>query len=106
MNLLLDECVDHRFASEIQGHTIFTVTGVGWAGVKNGELLSRSKERFDALITVDKRMPEHYDKRSVPLPVVILVARSIQLKHLRPLIPSLHKLLEKKLENGFHVLET
>jgi hypothetical protein len=29
---------------------------MGWAGVKNGELLTRAAGEFDALITIDRSM--------------------------------------------------
>jgi hypothetical protein len=40
MRVLLDECIDRRFAREIIGYEVKTVPQMGWAGVKNGNLLS------------------------------------------------------------------
>jgi hypothetical protein len=34
MKVLLDECVDVRFRHAITGHSVFTVTYMGWNGVK------------------------------------------------------------------------
>lgn len=39
MRVLLDECVDRRLAEHILGHDVKTVPEVGWAALKNGELL-------------------------------------------------------------------
>ena len=33
-----------------------TVPQVGWAGIKNGELLSRAQSQFDAFVTVDRNL--------------------------------------------------
>jgi hypothetical protein len=33
-----------------------TVQDMGWAGVKNGELLRRAENQFDLLLTADKRL--------------------------------------------------
>lgn len=44
MRILLDENIPVAFAAELSGHDVDTVTGVGWAGVKNGKLLSLASE--------------------------------------------------------------
>jgi hypothetical protein len=36
---LLDECVDRRLARDIEGREVKTVPQMGWAGIKNGELM-------------------------------------------------------------------
>jgi hypothetical protein len=55
--VLLDECVDRRLAADIQGHDVKTVPEVGWAALKNGDLLSRAQHEFDALVTTDRNLP-------------------------------------------------
>jgi len=52
VRLLLDECVDRRLARDIHGHDVSTVSELGWAGIRNGELLARSAGRFDVFVTV------------------------------------------------------
>ena len=54
MRVLLDECVPRALRNDIPGHEVKTVAEVGWAGVKNGELLRRAAAAFDVLITVDR----------------------------------------------------
>ena len=39
MKVILDECLPKRLISELPGYEVVTVPMVGWAGVKNGELL-------------------------------------------------------------------
>ena len=39
MRILLDECVDRRLAREIVGHEVRTVPQMGWASIRNGDLL-------------------------------------------------------------------
>ena len=55
MRILLDECVPKRLAQAFgSDHSVATVTGLGWAGTKNGELLRLAADNgFDAFITVD-----------------------------------------------------
>jgi hypothetical protein len=50
MRVLLDENVPVDLASLLDRHNVETVSGLGWDGVKNGELLLRMRGRFDALL--------------------------------------------------------
>ena len=54
MRLLLDECVPKRLKRELLDHEVNTVQDMGWAGIKNGELLKLADGQFDALLTVDQ----------------------------------------------------
>ena len=49
MRVLLDERVDWRLLREIPGHDVKTAGQLGWAAVRNGELLTLAEEQFDAL---------------------------------------------------------
>jgi Domain of unknown function (DUF5615) len=46
MRVLLDECVPRALRNDIPGHEVQTVAEVGWAGVKNGELLRLAATAF------------------------------------------------------------
>lgn len=54
MKVLLDENLDWRLCRELPGHQVDSVSKIGWAGVKNGELLRRANAAYDMLITMDK----------------------------------------------------
>ena len=56
MKLLLDECVDRRFAKELLGHFVKTVPQIGLATIKNGELLALAEQEFEVFITVDRNL--------------------------------------------------
>ena len=53
MKLLFDECIDRKLAREFVGCEVKTVPHMGWAGVKNGQLLTLAEADFDMFITVD-----------------------------------------------------
>ena len=44
--LLLDECIPRKFKSHLSGYDCLTVPGAGWAGKKNGELLSLAENAW------------------------------------------------------------
>ena len=87
--MLLDECVDRRLATDIQGHDVKTVPEVGWAALKNGELLNRAQLGFDALVTTDRNLPFQQDLSRFSIAVIVLRAQSNRVTDLRRLIPEL-----------------
>ena len=73
------------------------MTGLGWAGVKNGDLLGRATGRFDVFVTVDRNLVFQQPIDKLGLAVVILRARSNRLADLKPLVPALLRVLSKPL---------
>lgn len=91
MKVLLDECIDRRFAKEIEGHEVVTVPQVGWAGIENGELLRRAQEQFDVFVTVDRNLSFQQHLPQFSIAVIVLQAPTNRLKDLRPLVPQLQR---------------
>lgn len=83
MNVLLDECVPARLARSLTGHTVTTVPRRGWAGIKNGDLLSLAEKEFDIFVTVDKNLSEQQDVAQFDIAVVLIRSRSNQLEELQ-----------------------
>ena len=89
MKILLDECVDWRLSRDLQDHEVKTSRQMGWATVKNGELLVLASETFDVFVTVDRKLPSQQNLNVLAIAVVVLRARTNRLADLRPLVPSL-----------------
>ena len=94
MRVLLDENLPVDFASLVTWHVVETVSGLGWSGVKNGELLERMEGRFDALLTMDRNLPHQRNVAALPFGIVVIQARSNRMVHLRPLVPQVLSALE------------
>ena len=58
MRVLIDECTPKALKRVLadHGHECRTVQEAGWAGKKNGELLSVAENAFDVLVTVDTNL--------------------------------------------------
>jgi predicted nuclease of predicted toxin-antitoxin system len=56
MRILLDECIDSRLAKEFGGYEIKTLPQMGWAGIKDRELLRLAASVFDVFITADRNL--------------------------------------------------
>ena len=89
MKILLDECLDRRLAKQIVGHEVMTVPQMGWAGIKNGDLLALAQDQFDAFVTVDKNLFFQQNLPYFNLSVIILQAPTNRLRDLEPLVPKL-----------------
>lgn len=93
MRLLLDECIDRRLAKEFIGQKIQTVQQMGWAGTKNGKLLTLAEKEFDVFITVDRNLSFEQNLPKFNIAVVVLKAHSNRLADLRPLVPKILAIL-------------
>ncbi len=89
MRVLLDESLPHDLAAELPGHDVRTVSGQGWAGLENGELLRRARGEFDVFVTMDQNLPHQQNLRAIGTPVVLVYAKSNRFVDLRPLIPAI-----------------
>jgi hypothetical protein len=83
----------HDLSRELPGHDVRTVSGHGWAGLPNGELLRRARGEFEAFLTMDQGLPYQQNLSAVGLPVVLIHARSNRMADLRPLIPAMLEVL-------------
>ena len=87
MQILLDECIDRRLARQLPGHVVKTAPQMGWAGIKDGELLRFAEQEFDVLITVDRNLPFQQNLSVLDLAVLVLQTPSNRLADLQVLIP-------------------
>ena len=89
MKILLDECIDRRLAKELMGHTVKTVPQMGWATIKNGQLLALAEKTFDIFVTVDRNLSFQQHLPKFKIAVLVLKAPSNRLVDLRPLVPKM-----------------
>jgi predicted nuclease of predicted toxin-antitoxin system len=89
VKLLLDECLDRRLAKDLAGRDVKTVPQMGWAGIKNGELLTLAEKEFDIFITVDKNLSFQQNLPKFNIAVLVLHATSNRLADLRLLAPKI-----------------
>lgn len=62
---------------------------MGWATIKNGELLALAAKEFDVFVTVDRNLSFQQRLPAFDIAVVVLRANSNRLGDLRLLVPSL-----------------
>lgn len=86
MRVLLDENLPQGLASELPGHDVATVHGLGWAGIKNGELLQRATGKIDAFLTMDRNIEHQQKVGALSFGIVLIRAQSNRMQDLRPLV--------------------
>lgn len=70
-----------------------TVQDKNWAGLKNGELLSKAQKEFDVFVTSDKNLSFQQNLPRYDITVLVLCPVSSQLEDVRAIFPKLQKLL-------------
>jgi predicted nuclease of predicted toxin-antitoxin system len=93
MRILLDECLPRKLKYDIPDHDVSTVIEMGWASIRNGQLLSRAQATYDVLLTVDRNM-EHQQDIAIYDLAVVLIARSNKRQTLGALVPALLAILD------------
>jgi len=94
LRILLDENLDWRLERDLAGHDVASVPRIGWAGITNGELMSRAQDHFDILITIVTGLVHQRNIAEQRIAVLVLKARSNRLADTRPLIPKVLSILE------------
>jgi hypothetical protein len=82
--VLLDENLPKRLARELGDHTS-TAHEQGWAGLTNGELLTRAAGAFEVLLTADQNLQYQQNLKNAEVGVILVVAPSTRMADLEPL---------------------
>ena len=78
MKVLLDENLDHALRKLLGSHEVVTVTYMGWAGLKNGDLLQTAEDHgIDVLLTGDQTLT--YENNLTGRRIAIVALSAIQL---------------------------
>jgi len=95
VRVLLDENVPHDLIPQFAGHDVSTVQGLGWAGVRNGDLLERARGTIDVFVTMDRKLEIQHDLSILPFGVLVIVAKSTRMMDLLPLAGALREALAR-----------
>lgn len=76
MRILIDECVP-SIVKRIVGRDIVSVQEMGWAGIKNGELLRRVAAEFEVFITSDKNLRYQQNLSALDLSIILLPSNQV-----------------------------
>ena len=90
MRILLDECLPAGLRRELTGHEAVTAPKMGWAGLKNGALLTQAAGAgFEIFLTADKNLPSQQKLAAYGIAVVVLRCSTNDINDLKRLVPAL-----------------
>lgn len=102
--MLLDENLDHGLRKLLGQHDVVTVTWLGWAGLKNGELLKAAEEEgFDVFLTGDQTLSHEQNLSGRRLAIIALSA--IQLPVIRESLPKIIGAIDNAAPGSFRMVE-
>ncbi len=99
MKIIIDECVPHIVKKRLPQREIKTVQEMGWAGVKNGELLKLVEAEFNIFITSDKNL--RYQQNLQNREIAIILLPSNQIPIIINLLPQINEELERIKSSDF-----
>lgn len=88
MRVLIDECVPWKLGRHLAGHQCEGVAKAGFAGKKNGALLTLAERAgFDVLPTVDQGIGHQQRLEGLQIALIIIAAQSNKMEALVPHVP-------------------
>lgn len=106
MKILLDECVTKRLKKHLAEFEVFTVTELGWNGIKNGELMTFCvQQHFDILLTIDKNLIFQQNPGKYSLAIVVLNSNTSKVEELITFLPSFKSQAENLKKFKVHIID-
>ena len=104
MKVLLDENLDHALRKLLGPHEVATVAYMGWAGLKNGELLRAAEDKgIDVLLTGDATL--NYEQNLTGRRLAIVALSAIQLPIIRKHLPKIIAAIDTAAPGSFQEVD-
>jgi predicted nuclease of predicted toxin-antitoxin system len=104
VRVLLDENLDHALRNLLGPHEVVTVAFMGWASLKNGELLRTAEDNgIDVLLTGDGTLSDEQNLTGRRLAIVALSA--IQLPIIRNHLPKILAAIDAASPGSFQAID-
>jgi hypothetical protein len=98
IKILLDECLPKKLKYRIEeldpDFFVNTVPEMGWAGAKDGTLLTKAEKDFDVFITSDRNLGFQQSIEDVEIHVLLLIASTNIYEDLLPLVEKLESVIQ------------
>ncbi|HEX6083143.1 MAG TPA: DUF5615 family PIN-like protein [Thermoanaerobaculia bacterium] len=80
--VLFDENMPRRLRHHLTEFSVRTVQEEGWGSYENGDLLDLAEQRFDVLVTADRRMQFQQNFTGRRIAVIVLVTPRLRFEEL------------------------
>jgi hypothetical protein len=72
LRVLFDHGVPAPLREHLRAHEIRTAYELGWSTLRNGELLTRASQQFDALVTTDRNLKSQQNLAAFEIAILVL----------------------------------
>ena len=104
MKVLIDENLDHALRKLLGQHEVVTVTYMGWAGFKNGELLRIAEDNgIEVLLTGDQTL--NYEQNLTGRRLAIVALSAIQLPIIKKHLPKIITAIDDAAPGSFQAVD-
>jgi len=104
VKVLLDENLDHALRQLLGLHEVVTVAYMGWAGLKNGELLRTAEENgVDVLLTGDGTL--NFEQNLTGRRLAIVALSAIQLPIIKKHLPKIVAAIDVAAPGSFQIVD-
>jgi len=104
VKVLLDHCVNRRFAGLLAGHDVSHTSEFGWGDLQNGKLLDAAVDSgFEVIVTVDRNFRHQQNITVRSLSLITLEATGIDLRAISPLAGRVVATLDEGLRPGLAI---
>ena len=79
MRVLIDESLPRYTKQLLIGHAASTVQDMGWAGTKNGKLLTLAESQFDVFLTADKNLRHQQNLAARRLAIIVFPSNRLSI---------------------------
>jgi hypothetical protein len=79
VKILIDESLPRYLKRFLADHDVQTVPDMGWAGLKNGPLLTRAESLFDLFLTADKNLRYQQNLRGRTLSIIVFPSNRLSI---------------------------
>lgn len=105
MRVLLDNNVNRRLSRLIKGHEVIHAREMGWAELRNGDLIAAAEaDGFDVMITADKQMRHQQNLSGRKLSIVVLNSLFMTWPQIVPLAPQVQAALDGGMDKGSFII--
>lgn len=79
MKIIIDESLPRYLKQLLGDHETRTVQEMGWAGIRNGDLLARAESNFQVLLTADKNLQHQQNLAGLKLAIVVFPSNRLSI---------------------------
>ena len=92
-HVLLDENLPRKLRRDLGEFSVRTVQEEDWTSFSNGELLLRAQEKFDVLLTADRRLQFQQNLARFRIAVVVITTVDLRYRTIRTAIDAIRNAL-------------